>query len=160
VTVDPRALWRAIERRGLGASAALALSVGTCYGTLAAVAALAALGVALAVNTGVLAGAIVFFAALATVSVALGARTHRSAAPLVPALAGAALVGYAMFGHYDPVLEAAGFVVLAAAVFWDFRLRSRAKRGRPSRDTGRPAREVSGGDQLRERPIQRRKGPR
>ncbi len=48
MTVGPRALWRAIERRGLGGAAALALSFGTCYGTLAAVAALAALGVALA----------------------------------------------------------------------------------------------------------------
>lgn len=135
MTVDPRELWRGIARRGLAGTAALALSVGACYGTLAAVAALSALGVALAVDTGVVAGVIVLFAALAAVSVALGARTHRSAAPLAPALAGAALVGYAMFGHYDPMLELAGFALLAAAVFWDFRLRSRAKRERPGGDT-------------------------
>jgi arsenite methyltransferase len=105
VTVDPRQLWRAIERRGLGGTAALALSIVACYGTLAAVATLSALGV----------------------------RTHGSAAPLAPAFAGGALIGYAMFGHYDRVLELAGFALLAAAVFWDFRLRSRAKRESPGR---------------------------
>jgi hypothetical protein len=136
MTADPRQLWLAIERRGLGGTAALALSIVACYGTLAAVAALAALGVTLAVDTGVWAGAIVLFAALAAVSVGLGARTHGSAAPLAPAVAGAALIGYVMFGQYDRVLELAGFAALAAAVFWDFRLRSRAKRERSGAGRG------------------------
>ena len=125
--MNPRQVWRAIEHRGLGGSVALALSVAACYGTLAAVATLSALGVTLAVDTGVWAGAIVLFAALAAAGVGLGARAHGSAAPLAPALAGAALVGYAMFGNYHRVLELAGFALLGAAVFWDLRLRSRAK---------------------------------
>lgn len=136
MAVDPRQVWRAIGRRGLGGSVALALSVAACYGTLAAVAALSALGVTLAVDTGVWAAAIVLLAALAAVGVGLGARVHRSATPLAPALAGAALVGYAMFGDYHRVLELAGFALLAAAVYWDLRLRSRAKRESPRAGTG------------------------
>jgi len=38
----------------------------------------------------------------------------------------AALVAYAMFGTYDWRIELIGFVLLAAAVGWDFRLRERA----------------------------------
>jgi arsenite methyltransferase len=125
-SLDPRHLLRAIERRGLAGTAALVLSVIACYGTLVAVAALSALGVTLAVNTGIWAGAIVLFALLATAIIALGIRKHGSAAPLLPALAGTALLGYVMFGRFDRLLELAGFALLATAVFWDFRLRSRA----------------------------------
>jgi hypothetical protein len=131
-----REIYRRIERRGLAGSLALALSVAACYGTLAAVAALSALGVTLAVDTGLWAGAIVLFAALAAASVGLGARKHGAVVALLPALAGLALVAYAMFGHYDRVLELAGFALLAGAVAWDFRLRSRSRRNAHGRDRG------------------------
>jgi NADH:ubiquinone oxidoreductase subunit 6 (subunit J) len=127
--VDARQAWRAIERRGLVGGSALALSVAACYGTLGAVAALSALGVTLAVDTRMWAAAIVLFAAIAAIGVGLGARAHRSAAPLAPAFAGVALVGYAMFGHYHRAIEVAGFALLGAAVLWDYRLRSRAQCG-------------------------------
>ncbi len=102
---------------------ALLLSLLACYGTVAAVAVLSTLGVTLVVNPGIWAGAIVFFAALATVVVGLGKRRHGSLAPIIPALAGTALLGYVMFGSFDRVLELIAFALLAGAVYWDYRLR-------------------------------------
>jgi hypothetical protein len=114
-------------RRRLAAPVTLALSLLACYGTLAALAALSALGVALALNPGIWAGVIVLFAVLAAVAVALGARRHGSALPVLPATAGVALLCYVMFGRFDRMLELAGFALLAAAVFWDHRLRVRTE---------------------------------
>jgi arsenite methyltransferase len=114
-----------IRSRRIAGPVALLLSLLACYGTLAAVAVLAALGVTLAVNPGVWAGAIVFFAALATVIVGFGVRRHRSVVPLVPALAGTALLTYVMFVSFDRTLELTAFVLLAGAVYWDYRLRAR-----------------------------------
>ena len=133
---------RAVGRRRLAPAVTLALSLAACYGTLAALAALSALGVTLALNTGVWAGAIVFFAALTAIVVALGARQHGSAWPILPAVAGLALLAYVMFGRFDRLLELAGFVLLSVAVFWDYRLRRRGppacapSEGRPALGTG------------------------
>ena len=80
----PRAAARGITTRRIAGPIALLLSLLACYGTLAAVAVLSALGV----NPGVWAGAIVLFGALATVIVGLGVHRHGSVAPFVPALAG------------------------------------------------------------------------
>jgi hypothetical protein len=41
-----------------------------------------------------------------------------------------------MFGRYDRVLELAGFALLAGAVAWDFRLRSRSRCNAHGRDRG------------------------
>jgi len=122
----------AAGRRGVGGIAALGLSLAACYGTLAAVAALSALGVTVAVNPGAWAGAIVFFALLATLFVGLGARRHGSLAPLLPALAGSALLAYVMFGRYDRALEIVAFVLLAAAVYADHRASRRGSSTAPS----------------------------
>jgi hypothetical protein len=109
--------------RKLAAPVTLLLSVLACYGTLAAVAALSALGVTLALDESVWAGVIVLFAALAAAAVALGARRHGSVLPVLPAVAGVGLLGYVMFGAFDRALELVAFALLAAAVFWDYRLR-------------------------------------
>jgi arsenite methyltransferase len=124
-----RGVVRSVERRGLAATIALILSLIACYGTLAAVALLSALGVTLTLNTGIWAGAIVLFAVLATVIIGLGIRKHGSVAPLAPALAGTALITYVMFVQFDRILELVAFALLAVAVYWDYRLRARA--GRP-----------------------------
>lgn len=127
----PRAAVRGITTRRIAGPIALLLSLLACYGTLAAVAVLSALGVTLAVNPGVWAGAIVLFAALATVIVGLGMRRHGSVAPLIPALAGTALLGFVMFVSFDRALELIAFALLAGAVYWDYRLRARPRDMQP-----------------------------
>jgi len=119
-----------MQTRKLISTAAGIVSLGlaalACYGTLAAIAILSLLGIALAVNEGAVAGWAVFFAVLTAAVIGLGIRKSGSPMPVVPAAAGAALVAYAMFGTYDWRIELIGFVLLAAAVGWDFRLRERA----------------------------------
>jgi len=105
----------------------LGLAALACYGTLAAIAILSLLGIALAVNEAAVAGLVVFFATLAAAVVGLGIRKHGSAMPVMPAAVGAALIAYAMFGTYDWRVELIGFMLLAAAVAWDFRLRAAAE---------------------------------
>lgn len=125
--LDLRHLLRAIEQRGFSGLVALLLSLCTCYGTLAALAALSALGLTLTLNPAVWAGAIVLFAGLSAVFVGLGMRRHGSAAPIVPALAGTLLLGHVMFIRFDRALELVAFALLAAGVLWDLRRRSAMK---------------------------------
>lgn len=112
------------------AGAGAVLSLAACYGTLGLVALLAAMGVALAVNVHVWAAVIVGFALLAVLGVALGTRRHGKAAPLLLALAGAALVAWAMYGAHTisallgvpaTAVELAGFALLIVAAFRDWR---------------------------------------
>lgn len=107
----------------LSAALALAASLLSCYGTLAAVTVLSALGVSLALDESVWAGAILFFAAAATALLARGRRRHGSAGPLALALAGTALLAYTLLVSYDRMAEAAAFALIAAAVYWDYRRR-------------------------------------
>lgn len=124
--LDPRRPLRALARRGLAGTAALLASMLACYGTLAATLLLSLLGVSLAINPRAWAGAIVLFAALATAAVAGGLRRYRSPLPLALALLGTLVLAYVQFGSYRPVIELAGFALLAAAVWRDFGLRRRA----------------------------------
>ncbi len=94
-----------------------------CYGTLALISLLGAMGVALVVDNALWAGAIVGFAALAVVGIALGIMRHRQPWPLLIGVIGAGVIAYAMFVHYDRVIELAGFAILCGASFWDWRLR-------------------------------------
>jgi len=126
----PRGADRTIDSGRVAGPISLLLSLLACYGTLAAVAALSALGVTLVVNTNVWAGAIVLFAAIATIIVGLGVRRHGSVAPLLPALAGTVLLTYVMFVSFDRVLELIAFALLAGAVYWDYRLRGRPRHAR------------------------------
>ena len=81
--MDPRRLIADIQRRGLWGTVSLLLAALTCYGTLALVGVLSAMGVGLAVNESLWAGGIILFAILATVIVALGMRKHGSFKPLI-----------------------------------------------------------------------------
>lgn len=121
--LDPRRAAAALQRRGLVGTAALAFSVLSCYGSLAAVATLSLAGVSVAMNEAAMAGAVVVFAALATLAVAAGGKHYRTRAPLGLVAAGAVLLASVMFNRYDAIAELAGFLLLAAGVLWDLRLR-------------------------------------
>jgi arsenite methyltransferase len=105
------------------AIAATALSLIACYGTLALIAILSALGFTISLNETLWAGAIVTFAALAVASLVLGWTWHRRPGPVILGLAGAAMLAYAMYGHYSRLTELAGFALLALAACWDWRAR-------------------------------------
>ena len=108
---------------------ATALSLIACYGTLAVVAILGALGIAIALNEALWAGAIVAFAALAVGGLAIGFSRHRHVWPLSLGGLGAAAVGYAMYVQYARLIELSGFVLLCVAAIWDWRLRRVRKSG-------------------------------
>ncbi len=121
-----------VQKTSWLAGAGALLSVAACYGTLGLVALLSLMGFSLAVNEHIWAGVIVAFALLAVLGVALGARQHRNADPARLAIAGAALVIWAMYGAERiiallgvPVLavELTGFAALIAAAWWDWRLK-------------------------------------
>ena len=113
------------------AGAGTLLSLIACYGTLALVALLAAMGVTLSLNVHVWAAVIVAFALLALLGVTLGYRRHRKANPVRLAVVGTAMVTWAMYGGQairtllgvpPTVVEIAGFAALIAAAYWDWRL--------------------------------------
>ena len=103
---------------------ATVLSLLACYGTLAVLALLGALGVAIALDETLWAGAIVATAALAVGGLAVGATRNRHVWPLLIGGLGAAVIGYAMYVQYSRVTEVSGFILLSTAVFWDWRLRN------------------------------------
>lgn len=114
------------------AGAGALLSIAACYGTLGLIAVLSMMGVTLALNENIWAGVIVFFALLVVLGVALGTRKHRNANPVRLAIAGAALIIWAMYGAegivdllgpYTFAVEIAGFAALMAAAYWDWRLK-------------------------------------
>ena len=102
---------------------ATVVSLIACYGTLAVVSILGALGVAIALNEALWAGAILGFGALAVGGLAFGFLRHRQIGPLLIGTIGAAAIGYAMYVEYARPIELSGFVLLFVAAFWDWRLR-------------------------------------
>lgn len=112
------------------AALATAFSLIACYGTLAAIALLGALGVTIALNEAVWAGAIVFFAGLAFVALLIRWRGHRRLAPVLLAGAGFLLIAFTMLVSYERIIELAGFVLLCAGTVVDWR----TGRGRQERD--------------------------
>lgn len=120
---DPRRALRALARRGWAGTAALALSVIACYGTLAATALLSLAGVTLVINPALWAGTIVALGVLAAAAVAVGAPRHGSYAALGLVVAGVATLAYVQFVNYSAALEIVAFGLLAAGVGLDFRRR-------------------------------------
>ena len=132
--VDPRRLVKGIQRRGLWGTVSLGMAAITCYGTLALVSIMSAMGVSMAVNENIWAGSIILFAVMACAVIATGLRKHRSAKPLIVALAGTGVLIYPMYVNYSDVTEIVGFIILAMATYLDFDLRrwSRLPDGRKS----------------------------
>jgi arsenite methyltransferase len=128
---DPRRALRALARRGLAGTAALALSVLACYGTLAAAMLLSLAGITLAINPALWAGTIVVLGGLAATAVAAGVRRHGSYAALGLALAGIAALAYAQFVDYRLDVELAAFGLLAAGVALDFMRRRKSEGALP-----------------------------
>lgn len=124
----PHRLWSYIRRRGLAGTASLIAALLACYGTLAAVALLALLGIGTALNETVWAGAIALFSVLAVIAVAAGIRRHRTPWPTALAAGGGALILYVLFVDYSLAAELAAFGILTLAVIWDLHLRRREQR--------------------------------
>ncbi len=97
-------------------------SLVACYGTLAAVALLGALGVTIALNTAVWAGAILLFAGLTLLALLARWRRHGRRAPVALAGMGVLLIGYAMLVSYTRTVELAGFAALVAGTALDWRI--------------------------------------
>ena len=115
-----------VNTSGLWGAISLAMSLLACYGTLALVGLMSALGVGLAINEGLWAGAILIFAWAAVALIALGARVHDSFKPVAIALAGAVPLTYTLLVDYRPAIEIAAFVLLAFACGYDILRRKSA----------------------------------
>ncbi len=102
------------------APVATALSLVACYGTLAAVALLGALGVTVALNEAVWAGAIILFAGLTFAALLIRRRKHGRLAPVTLAGIGVLLIGFTMLISYARIIEFVGFVFLCAGTVFDW----------------------------------------
>ncbi|WP_435102751.1 MerC family mercury resistance protein [Arhodomonas sp. AD133] len=117
-----RSLARLWLRGAIGA-AAMGLAVLSCYGVLALTLLLPLVGARLVLDDAVWSGAITLFTVLTVLAVLPGYRMHRGMLPGVGALAGGGLILYALLVDYRLEVELAGFLLLAAAVLHDGRLR-------------------------------------
>ncbi len=88
-----------------------------------AVAVLPMFGVGFGLDPTAWAGTIMTFTLLAALTIVIGRRRYRCTAPPVIAVAGAGLVGYALFVDYHMIVELSGFALLAAAACLDLRAR-------------------------------------
>lgn len=122
---DPRRWLRLLQRRGLLGVAALGLALLSCYGTLALVGLLPLLGIGLALDEGTWALTIAAFVLLTLAALAAGRRRHHALAPTLLAVTGSAAIFQALFIDYHPLVELAGFVLLAVAVLRDRQARHR-----------------------------------
>lgn len=124
--LDPRRWIANIRRRGLLGMTSLVLALLACYGTLAALALLAALGFGITLADVPWAGPTsAVIAIVAAIAVIAGVRRHQNVLPSLLAIPGAALVAYALLIDFNAVVELVGFMVLAIAVVSDAWLRRR-----------------------------------
>ncbi len=105
------------------ASIGTLLSLITCYGTLALVSILSALGLTIAINNAIWAGAIVVFAIIAVIGLAFGLSRHHRLSPFIMGILGTDLIIYTMLAEYSRVIELSGFALLALAAFLDWRIK-------------------------------------
>jgi arsenite methyltransferase len=115
--LPPEALasFAGVGDRGLWGVVAVVGALAACYGTMALLALLSLLGISITLDPGLWAATIVGAAILAVVATAFNLTRHRQPWPLVVAGLGAATIGYAMFGTYDPMVEGLGFAALKPA---------------------------------------------
>lgn len=99
------------------------LSLITCYGTLALVSILGALGFVFAINNTIWAGAIVAFAIIAVIGLAFGLSRHHRIFPFIIGILGTELIIYTMLVDYSRVIELSGFALLVMAAFLDWRIK-------------------------------------
>ena len=116
-----------IGDRGLWGAVAVVRALVACYGTMALLALLPLLGASVTIDPGLWAATVAGAAILAVVATAFNLTRHGQPWPLVVAGLGAAAIGYAMFGAYDPIVEGLGFAALVGAVAFDLYLIYRAE---------------------------------
>lgn len=104
----------------VGAVAAV-VALLSCYGPLLLLAVLSLLGASLVVNQTLWAGAILAATAVTVLALLASFLRHRRPGSLLLALAGAALIFYAMLGSYHVLVEGLGFVLLIGGVVMDLR---------------------------------------
>lgn len=110
-----------ITNAGRFASTCTLLSLVACYGTLASLAGLAAIGVVLSLNGTIWAVTITGFATLAAIALGFQAVKRKAIGPFLMAAGAVVTIGYSMFWTYTLVIEVLGFGLLCAAVIWDQR---------------------------------------
>jgi len=93
------------------------LALFACYGTLAFVGALSAVGVTVEIENGLWAVVIVAFFGLAVGLIAF--RNAGSYGPTLLGLLGFGLIFWVMFGHYSWTTELIAFAILIAAGLWN-----------------------------------------
>ncbi len=102
------------------------LAATACYGTLAAVALLSAIGISIKIDEGLMIKMVGGLLFLALAGMAYSFRVHRHLGPLLLSIASAALLSWVFFGSYSKPLELTGFAALMVASVWDFRIKKRA----------------------------------
>jgi SAM-dependent methyltransferase len=120
--LSPFVLARRAAQHGLFGVIATGASMAACYGVLALVGVLGFIGMTVPVDPMLWTAAIIALLLLALLGLALNARAHRRIDPLLIGIGGALLVGYALIGHYDWRIEAAGFATMLVAALWDRRI--------------------------------------
>jgi len=106
-------------------STATVLSLLTCYGTIAIIGILGALGIAIVLNEAIWAGAIITFASLAVVGFGFGLVRHGQPWPVLIGGLGVGILSYTMYIQYNRLTELVGFIFLSLAAFWEWRIRYR-----------------------------------
>jgi arsenite methyltransferase len=109
----------------LGSAASL-FAVVACYGTLAAVALLAAIGVSVDLNEGTLVIFISVLLGLAIAGMVYSFRLHRHPGPLIVSILAVAMLSWVFYGSYTRSLELFGFAGLVVASIWDYRCKKKA----------------------------------
>lgn len=128
----------------LGSAASL-FAVVACYGTLAAVALLTAIGASVDLNEGALVIFITVLLGVAIAGMVYSFRLHRHPGPLAVCLLSIAVLLWVFYGSYSKSSELLGFAGLVAASIWDFRCKKKAC-PTPSLQDGENAAGVEHGD--------------